>query len=271
MRLSEILFHAADTGGAVTKGPGRLLDTRYYTGTDCFAGGQGVTNDGKFYYCAGTVAPLHYNGLMKIDIATGDIVCKRGRYLPPELAEQGFNHYGGCTYFEGKLYVAIEDRHRMHPCIGVFNAQTLLFTGRYRILGGDIQPNGNLPWCAADHAHRLLYTGFFDHCEHINVFDIDTLELNRRIPLDRYVEKTQGGEMYDGKIYISCHDTWKRKHIYAIDPGTGHVETVMERTAGLNLVESEGMTITDGPTGPILHQIDIVYPFGMALRRYALY
>ncbi len=134
-----------------------LIDSRYYTGSDFYASAQGITTDGRYYYCTGTIVPLKFNGLTKIDMATGRVVLKKERYLPPELARQGFNHYGGCTFFEKKIYVAIEDKEREHPCIGVFDADTLEFTGQYRILGPEIQPNGNLPWCAADKDNRLVF------------------------------------------------------------------------------------------------------------------
>ena len=163
----------------------------------------------------------------------------------------------------------VEDLHRQHPCLAVFDADTLCFTGQYRILGPEIQPNGNLPWCAADKENRLLYTGYFNDCDHINEFRIDDLEWIRSIPIDRVVQHTQGGEMYDGLIYISCHDSWKKKHIYAIDPLTGHVSTVMERHAGPHLVESEGLTICSCEDGSFFHQLDVIYPCGVAIRRYS--
>ena len=259
---------ALDFSGRVLSGDSRLVGSRYYTGTDFYASAQGITNDGTYYYCTGTVLPLRFHGLSKIDMRTGRVVMKKERYLPEELAWQNFNHYGGCTYFENKLYVAVEDRNRLHPCLAVFSAETLEFTGQYRILGPAIQPNGNLPWCAADKDNRLLYTGYFNHCDHINVFHIDTLAFLRHIPISRVVEHTQGGEMWGGLIYISCHDTWRKKHIYSIDPATGETKLVMERDAGRNLVESEGITICPTPDGGFFHQLDVIYPFTLAIRRY---
>lgn len=269
MSIGRKILQLADTAGKVSFGASQPTGCLYLTGSDCFASAQGITTDGKYYYCTGTVLPLKFHGLTKIDCKTGVIVQKRDHYLPEELKKQGFNHYGGCTYFEGKIYVAVEDKQRAHPCIGVFSAENLEFTGEYQILGPEIQPNGNLPWCAADKENRLLYTGYFDGCDHINMFNIDTLELIKKIPLSRIVEKTQGGEMYGGLIYISCHDSWKKKHIYSIDPKTGKVLTVMERLTGGNLVESEGITILPMPDGSFFHQLDVIYPFGLVIRRYS--
>ena len=257
-----------DRSGKVLWGSPRLLDSRYYTGTDLRASAQGITNDGRFYYCTGTIVALGFNGLTKIDMRTGEVLLKKERYLPQELARQDFNHYGGCTWFEGNIFVAVEDRHRQHPCLAVFSADTLEFTGRYRILGPELQPNGNLPWCAADRENRLVYTGYFNHCDHINVFSADTLDFIRSVPLNRVVEHTQGGEMWNGVIYISCHDTWRKKHVYAIDPATGRTVPVMERDARRNVVESEGITVCPTEDGAFFHQLDVIYPSVLAIRRY---
>ncbi len=268
MKIKEKLLKTFDFSGKSLTAPMRLVGSRYYTGTSFFASAQGITTDGTYYYCTGTIVPLKFNGLSKIDMQTGEVVMKKENYLPPELARQGFHHYGGCSFFENKLYVAIEDKDSAHPCIGVFSAETLEFTGQYQILGPEIQPNGNLPWCAADKENRLLYTGYFNHCDHINVFHIDTLEFIRHIPISRVVEHTQGAEMWNGLIYISCHDTWPKKHIFSIDPVTGETKLIMERDAGKNLVESEGLTICPQADGSFFHQLDVIYPFALAIRRY---
>ncbi len=269
MKRGESSVAFFDRSGKVLSGSSRLLGSRYYTGTDFFASAQGITNDGRFYYCTGTIVPLKFNGLTKIDMRTGEVLLKKAKYLPPELARLDFNHYGGCTYFDGKIIVAVEDKYRSHPCLAVFCAETLEFTGQYRILGPEIQPNGNLPWCAADRENGLLYTGYFNHCDHINAFQADTLELIRSIPISRTVEHTQGGEMWNGIIYISCHDTWRKKHIFSIDPSSGETKLVMERDARKNIVESEGITVCPTDDGTFFHQLDVLYPSVLAIRRYS--
>ena len=268
MKTSAKFLRTIDCGGKATGGESRIAGNHYLTGKAFLSSAQGITNDGTYYYCTGAFVPMKKTGLTKIDMQTGEVVLMRDSYMPSELKIQNFNHFGGCTYFENEIYVAVEDRYRKHPCLAVFSAETLAFTGRYQILGPKIQPEGNLPWCAADKEHRLLYTGYFNHCENINEFDIDTLSFRRSIPISRVVEKTQGGEMWDGLIYISCHDSWRKKHIYRIDPQTGQVETVMERSAGPHIVESEGMTICPMEDGSFFHQLDVIYPFGVAIRRY---
>ena len=120
-----------DHGGKPSRG--KLLHSFYLTGKDFLSSAQGITNDGMFYYCTGTFVPLKHLGLTKIDMKTGVVVRARHNYLPEELAKQDFNHYGGCTYFEGKLYVAVEDLHRACPR----HAGDWYFSGDYPTPGGN--------------------------------------------------------------------------------------------------------------------------------------
>ena len=54
------------SGKPLTKGA-TLIDSRYYTGSDFYASAQGITTDGRYYYCTGTVVPLKFNGLTEIN------------------------------------------------------------------------------------------------------------------------------------------------------------------------------------------------------------
>ena len=269
MKWTKKALAAMDRDGRVSAGSGRLLSTRYYTGKDFLASAQGITNDGEFFYCAGTVLPLKFRGLSKIDVKTGEVVFRRDNYLPEPLAKAGFRHYGGATYFEKKIYVAVEAPAPQPPCVAVFSADDLSFTGEYHVLGPEVQPFGNLPWCAADKEKRVIYTGFFRGCDFVNVFDIDTFAFKKHIVLDKKIEHAQGGEVYDGIIYLSCHDTWKKKHIYAVDPTDGSVRLVMERDASHAVIESEGVTILKTEDGAFFHQLDVIYPATLAIRSYA--
>ena len=267
--MKQKLFKAFDFNGKSLTKPYRLVGNRYYTGTDFLASAQGITNDGEFYYCTGTIVPLKFNGLSKIDMKSGEVILKKEKYLPDELAEQGFNHYGGCTYYDGKIYVAIEAKDGAKPCIGIFSAETLEYVGKSENLGNEIQPNGNLPWCAADKENKLLYTGYFYDCDHINVFNIETLEFIKHIPINRIIQHAQGAELWEGIIYVSCHDTWRKKHIYSINPEIGGVRLVMTRDAGKAVIESEGMTICPMEDGSFFHQLDVIYPSVLSIRRYS--
>lgn len=268
--LSLSLIGAIDNGGADALGNAEFVGSKYYGGDDFRCSSQGITNDGEYYYTTGAVVAMGFNGLQKINMETGEIVLQNTDAMPDELKEQTFNHLGGCTYFEGKIYVAVEDMFRKHPCIAVFDADTLTFTGEYKILDESIQPNGNLPWCAVDTDNRILYTGVSRDGEFVNALNIDTLELIEQKPIEHSLHRIQGAEFYKGLLYISCNDETKVKHVYSVDPGTGNIETVLERKAGTNSVEAEGITVRESEDGIMLDVLDVINSSNSAIRTYKL-
>ena len=269
--LSLSFIAAIDNGGENTLENAEYLGSKYFAGSDARCSTQGITNDGTYYYTTGAVVALGFNGLEKIDMETGEVVLQNTNAMPKELKKQSFNHLGGCTYFEGKIYVAVEDIMRKHPCIAVFSAETLQFTGEYKILGDEIQPNGNLPWCAVDEENRILYTGVSRGGEFVNALDIDTLELIEKRPIEHSLYRVQGAEFYDGLLYISCNDETKVKHVYAVDPESGEIQTVLERKSGTNSVEAEGITVrTDEDGSLLLDVLDVINSFNTALRTYKI-
>ena len=269
--LSLSFIAAIDNGGENTLENAEYLGSKYFAGSDARCSTQGITNDGTYYYTTGAVVALGFNGLEKIDMETGEVVLQNTNAMPKQLKKQSFNHLGGCTYFEGKIYVAVEDIMRKHPCIAVFSAETLQFTGEYKILGDEIQPNGNLPWCAVDEENRILYTGVSRGGEFVNALDIDTLELIEKRPIEHSLYRVQGAEFYDGLLYISCNDETKVKHVYAVDPESGEIQTVLERKSGTNSVEAEGITVrTDEDGSLLLDVLDVINSFNTALRTYKI-
>ena len=269
--LSLSFIAAIDNVGENTLENAEYLGSKYFAGSDARCSTQGITNDGTYYYTTGAVVALGFNGLEKIDMETGEVVLQNTNAMPKELKKQSFNHLGGCTYFEGKIYVAVEDIMRKHPCIAVFSAETLQFTGEYKILGEEIQPNGNLPWCAVDEENRILYTGVSRGGEFVNALDIDTLELIEKRPIEHSLYRVQGAEFYDGLLYISCNDETKVKHVYAVDPESGEIQTVLERKSGTNSVEAEGITVrTDEDGSLLLDVLDVINSFNTALRTYKI-
>ena len=267
--LSLSLIAAIDNGGENTLENAEYLGSKYFAGADARCSTQGITNDGEYYYTTGAVVALGFNGLQKISIETGEVVLQNTNAMPKELKKQSFNHLGGCTYFEGKIYVAVEDIMRKHPCIAVFSAETLEFTGEYKILDETVQPNGNLPWCAVDEENRILYTGVSRGGEFVNALNIDTLELIEKKPIEHSLYRIQGAEFYDGRLYISCNDETKVKHVYSVDPESGEIKTVLERKSGTNSVEAEEITVRTADDGSLLLDVlDVINSFNSALRTY---
>ena len=74
------------------------------------------------------------------------------------------------------------------------------------------------------------------------MFNLDTFELVKTIPLSQPVDRVQGAEMYDGKLYMSCDELDGNKHVYSVDVESGLVQVEFTRNVGES-IEAEGMTI----------------------------
>lgn len=265
-----LLFaNAADKGGENSLGESKLISTDHYVLCDGDYLTQGITTDGTYYYCTGARTYTGFNGIAKIDMKTGEVVKENRDAMPWEMKKQLFNHLGGCSYYEGKIYVAVEDLFRKHPAVAVFDSQTLEFTGQYKILGEEVQPNGNLSWCAADREKGVLYTGISRGGNFVNVLNIETLEPIGRIMLETSFHRVQGAEVYDGLLYISCNDTNKKKHVYSADLETGKVSVVLERAAAALPTEAEGLTVWPTEDGAFFHVVDVVAMSIGSIRHYS--
>ena len=221
--------------------------TRYVL-LDAKVTSQGVTNDGEYYYFSGN----KYLG--KADIETGEMIRTNIYAIPKVLQDKGCNHIGGLSYHNGYVYAAIEDGPDYNNSfIALYDAETLKFTGKYYELPHELHLEG-VPWCEVDEENGYLYTAEWSNAVVLNVFDLETLEFVKTIPLSEPVDRIQGAALYDGKLYLSCDEENDSKRILSLVK-TGEVETAFARNVG-KVFEAEDITITVDEQGPVLHVLD---------------
>ena len=222
--------------------------TRYVL-LDAKVTSQGVTNDGEYYYFSGN------KHLGKADIETGEMIRTNIYAIPKVLQDKGCNHIGGLSYHNGYVYAAIEDGPDYNNSfIALYDAETLKFTGKYYELPHELHLEG-VPWCEVDEENGYLYTAEWSNAVVLNVFDLETLEFVKTIPLSEPVDRIQGAALYDGKLYLSCDEENDSKCILSLDVKTGEVETAFARNVG-KVFEAEDITITVDEQGPVLHVLD---------------
>lgn len=211
---------------------------------------QGITNDGEYFYFSGK------KNLGKADMETGEIFRITTNAIPDELEELGYDHIGGLSYYNNLIYAAVEDGPDYErSCIVLYDAETLKYTGKYYNLPHELHLEG-VPWCAVDVEKNQLYTAEWSNAKVLNVFDLETVELIRTIPLSQSVDRVQGAEMFDGVLYMSCDEEDGNKHILSVDVTTGKVETLFTRNVGAE-IEAEGMTVYADENGePVFCVLD---------------
>ncbi len=212
---------------------------------------QDVTTDGTYYYFSS-------NFFLYKTTLDGISVKKNLFAIPMDLLLEGLNHIGGISYAGGKIYAALESNPGFErSCVIVYDANTLKPTGERLLLPGEDFVNG-IPWVAADPERGVLYClKSYTTCT-LNAYSLDGLQFAYDVDLShKQFSWIQGGDMYQGKLYLSCNTQNTRyKQVWAVDVETGECRVAFERDVGAANVEAEGLTALATPDGAVFHIVD---------------
>ena len=224
---------------------------------DALVRAQGITTDGENLYFG-----WNY-GVTKTDLSGKSAV--KISLFPLELLRKGVDHIGGISYYNGKIYCAMEDSGAFENLfIGVYDAKTLKFI-QYKAVPLENHEFG-IPWVAVDRDTGLLYSARRDRFTVLNIYDAESLELVDTLALDAPVHKIQGGEVYGGVLYVA--DGNEAQAIYAINLATGQVQKLFDRFVPNG--KGQGMTILPKENGVFFHVLDEDKPhLSIHLRSYA--
>lgn len=233
--------------------------------------GQGIATDGEYFYTSGSITALKFTALAKYTFEDMEIVKSNINPLPDKCTERGDDHIGGISVYNGKIYASVEDsKEYLSPCIVLFDCETLEPTGEIYDLPADIYDDG-VPWCAVDGETGLLYASKWNDIDSVYVYDVnDSMRFVREIKLSETIHRIQGGEFYNGKLYLSCdiEDNGDFKNILGVDINTGAVEVAAIRDVGGENVEAEGLTFYPSEDGSVMHVLDYNKVIGVFVRHY---
>lgn len=227
---------------------------RCYSVVDAFVMGQGLDEEGDYYYTSGSLAGIQLCCLGIVDKATGEIVKDALDSLPQEFKDKDYDHIGDISVQNGIIYAPVEDKTETQPLVLLYDAATLEYTGIYYELDATNLTDG-IPWCATD--GNYLYASQFNDADKIVVFNIDDMTLSHTVELSTPVERVQSGDVYDGVLYLSCDPHDENKTVYSVDLGTGEVTLLCDRATTGYDTEAEGLCVNadeDGNT--IVHVSD---------------
>ncbi len=234
--------------------------------------GQGIANDGEYYYTSGSIAALNFTALAKFTIDDMKIVDSALNPLPEMCSDRGNDHIGGISCYNNKIYASVEDSEDyIYPCIVVFDCETLKPTGEVYELSSEDYDDG-VPWCAVDQETGFLYASKWNNADTIYVYDInDSMKLVKEIPLTGLgvIDRIQGGEFYNGYLYLSndIENNGNIKNILKVDVATGVVTLAAERDVGGD-IEAEGITFWQAEDGSNMHVLDYNKVIGVFVHHY---
>lgn len=240
-----------------------VLDSAMYAG-------QGITTDGEYYYTSGSLTALGVAGLAKWDAETFEQVAVNTDVLPEEYVYlYETDHLGGISYYDGKIYGAVENKAEDFNLVVTYDAETLEMLDIYK-MPNEYLPDG-IPWCAVDADNGYLYCSQFNEADYIVACDLETMEFSHVIELSETVYRIQGGEVYEGVLYLSNDDKSNDDKILTVNIGTGEVKELCTRSlpsAAGN--EAEGLTVYPMDDGSLIHVLDYDKTVGVYVRHYKL-
>lgn len=232
--------------------------------------GQGITTDGEYYYTSGSITAFNFQALAKFKVDGMNIVKSRVNPLPNVCRDRGNNHIGGISYYNGKIYASVEGGDECYACIVVFDCETLKPTGEVYDLPNELYDDG-IPWLAVNQETGLLYASKWNDAEYIRVYDInDGMKNVDNIMLSETVHRIQGGEFYNGTLYLSNdiegYETYKK--ILSVNVETGEIGVAAIRDVGGDNVEAEGLTFCETEDGAVMHVLDYNRVIGVFVHHY---
>ncbi|MCL2513711.1 MAG: hypothetical protein FWF08_07405 [Oscillospiraceae bacterium] len=209
---------------------------------------QGATTDGEYWYFSWNF------GLEKLDMDFKTVE-KKLICIPINLLLKGYDHIGGISVANGLIYAPIEKGSDgyLQSYIAIYNASDLSYTGRLYAMDYDLHTEG-VPWSAADAARGLLYTAEWNNAQVLNVFDLETLEFVKTVPVSIPLHRIQDAEVWDGILYCAA-DNAPEHTVWAVNPETGQVQKVIDRFID-PANETEGFTVWPMPDGSVFHSCD---------------
>lgn len=238
-----------------------VLDAAMYAG-------QGITTDGEYYYTSGSLTAFGVAGLAKWDTETFEQVAVNTKAIPEKYVNaHDSDHIGGISYYDGKIYAAVENEAEDFSLVITYDTETLQPVDSYK-MPNEYLPDG-IPWCAVDADNGYLYCSPFNDVDYIVACDLETMEFSHIIELSETVYRIQGGEVYEGVLYLSNDDESNRDKILTADISTGEVKRLCTRTLpSVAGNEAEGLTVCPMEDGSFIHVLDYDKTVGVYVRHY---
>lgn len=205
-----------------------------------------MTEDFEFVQTTGSI------DLSTFEISTG---------IPKVLADMGFDHIGDIDYYDGKLYISLDseagDYQNGH--VAILNASDLSYTGQlYELVGDPTNEHDDVAsWVAVDGKNGLGYGKEWQSGNTINIYNLDDWSFKDTLEMDQTLKNIQGAKVFDGKLYMSAHDS--SKSVYTVDLDTGHVVKLFDLPhfdGAYN--ETEGISVRELADGSVEIMVELI-------------
>lgn len=275
---STVVASADETPQGCTPRPWTLVGTDTFTLPSGLVRSQGVTSDGSgwvFSWQGGVSRTNDAYTTLAANTLPPDLVVNQPSADPATGQNHlGGNHIGDVDVHDGLVYAPVEDGGEnaqvtkidnpeyQHPYIALYDAKTLLYTGRHYALPLALQAAG-VPWVAVDPRSGDVYTDEWDmpH-DRINVYDSQfrfsrfiNLQYPASFGVGFHLSRIQGAKVIGHTMYATRDDN--AKTVFAIDLRTGDVTQLFSLNPGVP-AELEGLAVRKTPDGALLHLLIVL-------------
>ena len=197
---------------------------------------QGVATDGVYWYFSARqkLIKTTYNFEFLI-VKENPLQCP----IPQFLRDQGYDHIGDIAYFEGNIYAPIEDVSYVKPIIGIYDADSLNFTGEFMQV-----PQSHFPWIAVDPRTGYFYSSEFSGVNKLFVYDPEqNFSLIDEVHLNLTLSRVQGGAFHGDLLYLACDNG---DYVYEVDIASGTVIYIINVPSGPEMEGIEAYELDSG-------------------------
>ena len=223
---------------------------------------QGVTHDTEHWYITQTLQIWKIPAAADLDF-NKKILEAQVLPLPEHLQKSGYNHFGDMDYWEGYLFISLENKSKKKPpTVVLWDAKNFIYCSDAKL---PTPGKKDIPWCAIHPLEGTLFTSDFKCKGELYEYDFSIsknkkLELNflrKRILKDQQglpmrIKRVQGGVFSKkNKLLYLSSDGNNQGGIYIFE--TEHYTLVehirVPYDPGFpNIQEVEGITLWDWDT-----------------------
>ena len=164
--------------------------------------------------------------------------------IPDEWKARGFDHLGDIDVEHGLLYAPLEqpDYDKNAQAMLVYDATTLEYSR-----GVDVQQHEN-SFVTVDADTGIAYSMDYFGGQALLRYDTqDNWRALDPLPMSMFVDRVQGGDVYDGAVWLSTDDD--SDGVYRVDLADGSVQSL--GSIGHADGEGEGIDATPLPSGDL--------------------
>ena len=271
--LSLIFSYLLGFSAPAVTGNVKITGEDSLVGISALYAGQGITTDGEYYYTSGSAFNQKSGiGVQFLAKWTADGFKKVKMNLAPipigNKKQYGSGHIGGISYYDGIIYAPVEGTDYSINFVYLYSAKDLSLITMYDVSCDEL--DDGIPWIAVDGENGYAYCSRWGTTDKLLRFNLADMSPAGELKLSEEISRIQGGEIYDGKLYLSKDvSNSTEEKVLCVDLGTGEISQVFAPLMTGYDNEAEDMTVYPFADGSFFHILNYDKLLGLNIMHYS--